>query len=144
MSQHFLQKLPASILGSLAPKLQLFRISRYLPLCEPVVPISCNPFHSAAAMLLLAAVGLFQQALAADAAVPSARYSGSATLATLLAASSNRRFQLDAQLGLALSASAQASSDGRFALSAKLKPDPNSVTGTCAPQGNSIFFNGFE
>ena len=70
------------------------------------------------------------------------RFSGDASLAKSGApsASANGRFTLSADLRPA----AVVQSTGRFALNAKLQPDPNSIAATCGPVSNDIFKNGFE
>ena len=75
-------------------------------------------------------------------ATAESRFSGSATLAKPEApsASADGRFNISADLRPA----AVTQSGGRFALEAKLQPNAKSIATACGPVGDDIFKNGFE
>jgi len=79
-------------------------------------------------------------AAAASSAEP--RFSGSASLdkPAEASASVNGRFNISADLRPA----ASTQSTGRFALSAKLQPNAKSIATACGPVADNIFKNGFE
>ena len=75
-------------------------------------------------------------------ATAESRLSGDATLAKPAEAnaSADGRFNISADLRPA----AITQSSGRFALEAKLQPNAKSIATACGPVGDSIFKNGFE
>lgn len=79
---------------------------------------------------------------AAASCAAESRFSGDASLSKSGApsASANGRFTLSADLRPA----AVVQSSGRYSLNAKLQPDPNSIAAACGPVGDAIFKNGFE
>ncbi len=79
---------------------------------------------------------------AAVACAAEPRFSGSASLdkPATAKASANGRFSISADLRPA----ALTKNTGRFALNAKLQPDLNSINATCEPVGDELFKNGFE
>ena len=79
---------------------------------------------------------------AASASASEPRFSGNAALAKPdpTNASADGRFQISADLRPA----AAVQSTGRFALMAKLQPDAKSIATACGPVTDNIFKNGFE